>query len=366
MEILKQYQNSVSKYIEENEDSILSYGSEFRPVTILENLLMHHRSWPTLRCIITKGSKWPLEPISQCDRLQKNNKFISRGNHKSANTYLNILKGTLEQEVSQGWMIPVPLHYINKIPESELASVGMDDKQFKILQDGSKLTKYRLTHDQSFEASIGHSVNSRVIRDKLEPLFYGGCLSRLIHYILSIRYRHPTVKILGGKSDIKSAYHRISLSGDKAAKCAIMCEQIGLISLRLTFGGSPCPKEWCVASELCMDLANDILHCEEWNPTEINSPHTINLQPPSYLDESIPFALASNLDVLIPEDDKGRVDDFIDDGIVIVPDIEENKIQAVPSLLLAIHILFRPIDKKEVIHREDCLSLDKLAEFQKS
>jgi hypothetical protein len=100
----------------------------------------------------------------------------------------------LEQEVSQGWMISVPLHYINKIPESELAPVGMDDKQFKILQDGSKLTKYRLTHDQSFVASIGWSVNSRVIRDKLEPLFYGGCLSRLIHYILSIRYRHPTVK----------------------------------------------------------------------------------------------------------------------------------------------------------------------------
>jgi hypothetical protein len=198
----------------------------------------------------------------------------------------------------------------------------------------------------------------------MEPLFYGGCLSRLIHYILSIRSRHPTVKILGGKSDIKSACHRISLSGDTAAKCAIMCEQIGLISLRLTFGGSPCPNEWCVTSELCTDLANDILHCEEWNPTEINSPHKINLPPPSYLDKSIPFALASNLDVhvLIPEDDKGHVNDFIDKGTVIVPDIGENKNRVVPSLLLAIHTLFRPIDKKEEIHREDCLSLDKLAE----
>jgi len=143
MEILKQYQNNVSRYIEENEDSIISYGSEFRPVAILDNLFMHHRSWPTLRCILTKGSKWPLEPITKGDRVKKNNEFISRGNHKSANTYLNILKGTLEKEVSQGWMIPIPLHYINKIPEAELAPVGIDDKQFKILQDGSKLTKYR-------------------------------------------------------------------------------------------------------------------------------------------------------------------------------------------------------------------------------
>jgi hypothetical protein len=101
-------------------------------------------------------------------------------------------------------------------------------------------------------------------------------------------------------------------------------QKIGLISLRLTFGGSPCPNKWCVTSVLCTDLANNILHCEEWNPSEINSPHTINLPSPSYLDESIPFAKASNLDVLIPEDDKGRVDDFIDDGFVIVPDIEEN------------------------------------------
>jgi len=80
----------------------------------------------------------------------------------------------LDKEVKQGWMIPVPLHFINKIPDAELAPVGIDDKQFKVLPDGSKLTKYRLTHDQSFEVSVGASVNMRVIREDLEPLYYGG------------------------------------------------------------------------------------------------------------------------------------------------------------------------------------------------
>jgi len=60
-------------------------------------------------------------------------------------------------------MVPVPLSYINDISGSELAPVGIDDKQFKLLPDDSKLTRYRLTHDQSFEASISQTINSTVI-----------------------------------------------------------------------------------------------------------------------------------------------------------------------------------------------------------
>jgi hypothetical protein len=346
MRTLQKYNNNLSALIENNAGSIVSYGSEFRPVSHLEFLLMHHVNWLPLVKMLTRGFVRQLTSIDESDRLQKNEEFIVRGNHKSANKYLAILKDTLDKEANQGWMIPVPLHFINKIPDAELAPVGIDDKQFKLLPDGSKLTKYRLTHDQSFEASVGASVNKRVIREDLEPLYYGGCLSRIIHYILSIRSRHPTVKILGGKSDIKSAYRRITLNGKTAVKCAIMCQDLGLLSLRLTFGGSPCPNEWCIASELCTDLANDILHCKEWNPAELHSPHAPKLPTPQYLSDHIPFAPAAHLDVTIPEDDMGRIDDFIDDGIAIVPDLNDNKNRAVQALLLAIHILFRPVDRK--------------------
>jgi hypothetical protein len=297
---------------------------------------MHHVNWIPLVTILTKGSTWPLTPIENTDRVQKNNEFIIRGNHKSANTYLNTLKEILEKDVNQGWMIPIPLKYLNKIPDSELAPVGIDDKQFKILPDGSKLMKYRLTHDQSFVASVGESVNKRVIKEGLNPLYYRGCLSRLIHYFLSIRSRHPNIKILGGKSDIKSAYRRITLNGQTAVKCAIMCQEFSLVSLRLTFGGSPCPNEWCIASELFIDLANDILHCEDWNPQELFSPHAPTLLPPQYLNNDIPFTPATDLDVQIPDDDMG----WIDDGMVIIPDIKDNKNRGVQALLLAIHISF--------------------------
>jgi hypothetical protein len=167
-------------------------------------------------------------------------------------------------------------------------------------------------------------VNSRVKCSELLPLYYGGCLSRLLHYIVSVHLRHPKVRILGGKSDIKSAYHRVSLQGDTAAKCSIMYQEFALPSLCLTFGGSPCPNEFCAFSELCTDLANDLLHAPDWDPEKLSSPHSKLLQSPIILDDSVDFAQAKSLDVDIPEDDYGWVDDFIDDGIIIVPDLGAN------------------------------------------
>ena len=74
----------------------------------------------------------------------------------------------------------------------------------------------------------------------------------------------------------------MSLHGDVAEKSAIMCNEFAIPSLRLTFGGSPCPNEFCLYSELSADLANDLLHCPDWNPTELGSPHAASLPEPNY------------------------------------------------------------------------------------
>ena len=83
-------------------------------------------------------------------------------------------------------MLPLPIDYINQLTHGELAPIGIDDKVWSEQPDGSRKTKFRLTHDQSFEATRGKSVNHRVIKDQLNPLVYGGCLSRLIHYIVDL------------------------------------------------------------------------------------------------------------------------------------------------------------------------------------
>jgi len=362
MKEIQKCNNSIHEYIVTQKGTFLYFGSEFRHPDVLHPLCCHHPNWSKLKKILEEGSNWPLDQITTSDRLAKNEELIARGNHKSAKKYVSDLASTLEKEVQQGWMIPLPLDYVSHLRNGELAPVGMDDKQWSELPDGSKKPKLRLTHDQSFPTLRGKSVNARVLFDDLDPLYYGGCLSRIIHYIVATRLRHPEVKILGGKSDIKAAYRRISLHEDTAELCTIMFENLGLTSLRLTFGGSPCPNVFCLASELCTDLANDLLHCKDWDPNEIASPHAKKIQDPRYLDPNVPFKAARELDVEVPVEDDGIVDDFIDDGIVFTPDLLDNSNRALQALLLAIHILFRPVDKEEKIIREDCLSLGKLQE----
>lgn len=118
----------------------------------------------------------------------------------------------------------------------------------------------------------------------------------------------------------------MNLHSETAARSTMMCKQFGLLNLLLTFGGSPCSNEWCIFAEFCTDLANNILHPRDWDPGFLSSPHHIKLPPTHYLDDTTHFTPAAELDVEIPNDDMGQIDDFIDDGIVIVPDIiKKNK-----------------------------------------
>jgi len=61
------------------------------------------------------------------------------------------------------------------------------------------------------------------------------------------------------------------------------------------FGGSPCSNEFCLASELCTDLANDILHCPEWGPSETTSSHATRLGKTIYSKQDIPCAIAKRI-----------------------------------------------------------------------
>ncbi|MFN9979361.1 MAG: hypothetical protein ACK53Y_05585, partial [bacterium] len=88
------------------------------------------------------------------DHLAKNNELILRGNNKSALKCKSEYAKIVETKVIQGWMLPLPLHYVNSLHHGELAPVGIDVKVWYELPDGLKKTKYRLTHDQSFETTV--------------------------------------------------------------------------------------------------------------------------------------------------------------------------------------------------------------------
>lgn len=113
---------------------------------------------------------------------------------------------------------------------------------------------------------------------------------------------------------------------------------------------------------MCTDLANDILHCREWDPSILSSPHKEKILDPVLRNAEEKSPPAKSLDVDIPLDRWGRVDDFINDGIVIVLDLQNNGDRALQALLLAIHVMCKPLSEAEPIYRDDCLSLGKLTE----
>jgi hypothetical protein len=224
--------------------TFISFGSEFCQSEVLEPLLLHPPDWRWFPDLLLKGSSWSLEELSKEDWLAKNNQFIARGNHKSANTYKTEFHKIIVQEISWGWMLPLPLSYMSSLSYWELAPVGIEDTQWSELPDGSRKTKFCLMHDQSFEASVGYSVNTWVLCDSLEPLHYGGFLSCLIQYIISIRAHHPAVRILGGKSVFKAAYKKYTYR-KTLQKNALSCTKIlAYQALDSSLVGRPAPMNY--------------------------------------------------------------------------------------------------------------------------
>lgn len=134
--------NSLHQYLRTQQGTFIYFGAEFRPAAILEKLFCHHPNWPRLKQILIEGSNWPLTPITREERLAKNQELIDRGNHKSALKYTEQLRHTLEKEIAQGWIVPLPLAYISSLKNGEVAPVGMDDKQWIELAERTKQTKF--------------------------------------------------------------------------------------------------------------------------------------------------------------------------------------------------------------------------------
>jgi hypothetical protein len=90
MKQLQKQRDSIKLFIDSVVGTFINYGSEFRPPSILEPLLMHHPNWPKCKELLSKGSKWPLHDLPDSDCIAKNKEFIKRGNHKSALKYNDI------------------------------------------------------------------------------------------------------------------------------------------------------------------------------------------------------------------------------------------------------------------------------------
>lgn len=362
--ILQRYNGDIGTAIAHQLHTPLGYGSEFRPVNTLEKLLHLHPHWCKFKQLLTTGSDWPLDPISDADRRADINAALKFGNHKEAIKNPTLLKSLVLDDVTHGFALPLPLEKIHRLQGILLAPMNIAT-QDTIDEHGDIIPKRRLTHDQSYilEGS-GTSVNSRTDKTKLTPCIFGWVIRRLCHWIVCARRKHPGRRIFATKLDFKSAYRRCHLHHATAAQsCAqLPDDEIALLMLRLTFGGTPCPHEWSVISETICDLATAILIDDDWDCSTLFSPQQHLIPSASFLPDDIPFGEGKDLIVNIDINDRGTHEMYLDDLIGLGIDIEgtDNITRAERAPMLAIHTCARPVHHNEPIPRQDMVSLNKL------
>jgi hypothetical protein len=232
-------------------------------------------------------------------------------------------------------------------------------KQQTINALGERTTKFRMTHDQSFPGPSGTSVNMRTQHDQLPPIVYGFCLKRVIHFIFHSRANNPKSKIFISKFDFDAAYRRCHMSSETAQESLTIHDGYLLMALRLTFGGSTCPNLWGCLCEATTDLCNALILNKHWDHTILHDPLTSSLNIPQSLPDSIPFAKSKHLSVLIPSNNIGKSDVFIDDIIAISLDKEDNINRVCSAAILAIHTVTRPLDPSDEILRKEIISMKK-------
>jgi hypothetical protein len=361
-ELLREYDYDLEKLINAFQETTLGYGSEFRPVEQLKKVLGGHPQYEALAELITKGMDYRFNrELTEEERRKELQGMLQRGNHKSTEAATDTAARLLEKDVTHGFSIPVSTTTVAKIKGAMVQPLGLAS-QFTLAEDGSRKIKNRLTQDLSFSLTdLDVSVNARIDMERYPEMFYGWCMSRIIHFIVALRLNHPTKRIFIAKYDYSDAYRRMAHAASAAAQSITVLLSVAYIAIRLTFGGSPNPPSWCLFSEMVTDLANEIACCSAYDPRNLRSPSQPLTPIPTLSLSCEPLAGAFQTAVCVSVTHTARVDSFIDDLINCFLDTKENREKQPHVVPLAMHCTSRPhAGSKEPITRRDILSGPKL------
>ena len=362
MKLLKDNKFDLGRLLNK-EPSITSYGSELKAVDELEPLLRNHPRWSELKTRLTEGATFPVQQLEDSIRLQDIQAMKKRGNHKSAQIHEEYLSETFVKEVEKGWNLILPDNEALNIPGLELAPMGVAD-QLGISATGEFVSKLRVTHDLSFPQAVSkESLNSRVDGDQLQPCMFGHTLLRLVHHIVFLRNKYPGKRIWLRKEDFKSAYRRMHLNAQTALQASVRVKLNGkyyiLVSLRLPFGGSPCPSDFCLVSDIITDTINDLLACGDWDPTTVKSDYVKNIPKPKPLPDNVPFAPARSLSVNLETEPCAKADCFVDDILSMTIDEGDNLLRLATAPCTVIHAMAHRTRGKTYLRRQDLISAEK-------
>ena len=358
--LLKSYGFDVERATQTDKNTSLSYGSEFRSAKDLQPLLRHHTNWPAIKELIQNGVSYPLEDISEYDRIRDIEYMLRRGNHKSAEIKEN--KGALEKsftkEVKYQWCIPLLPSCIKLIPGASITPLGVA-VQHTIDANNNRILKRRPTHDCSFPGISGNSCNLRVIKEELDECTYGHALLRFLHGIHHIRLTNPEQRIWINKTDMDAAYRRIHANTKSATTCISILNDIAYLLVRLPFGSSPAPPKFSAVSDAAADVAQDLAMDPQWNPADLRSSFHLDTNTPAPSHNT----KAHNADVLAVTLPVRPIvtDNFIDDLFQACLDKGDNGERIKHAVPLVLHTFFRPSNKHDAGPRDPIINMTKHA-----
>ena len=101
--VLAKFNYDLTRLIAGHPNTEISPGSEFRSTKILEPIFRSHKLWSYLKESLLHGVKTKLKKISSKARKKDLAEAIARGNHKSAQQDLKLLKKLVKKDVHFGF-----------------------------------------------------------------------------------------------------------------------------------------------------------------------------------------------------------------------------------------------------------------------
>lgn len=139
--------------------------------------------------------------LDEDQRLKEVEDSLQYGNHKSATNNQRLFEKYIAKDVTFGFALPLDKTANTDIPKCLVQHGGLA-KQFALSPGGMCIPQERLTHDLTFEHTGKNiSVNNCLNLDKYPEMYYGHCLSQVIHFIVALCWQFPDKKIFIAKFD---------------------------------------------------------------------------------------------------------------------------------------------------------------------
>ena len=112
LNILREYDMSLTKLLAAQPFSPCSFGSEFRDVTSLEKIYHCHPKWDRLKDIVQNGADYPMIELDHTTRQQDLQQGLTRGNHPGA----KVFEKEMEKIFKKNWIMVGCSLYQQKLP----------------------------------------------------------------------------------------------------------------------------------------------------------------------------------------------------------------------------------------------------------